>query len=113
MEEFGQIFRVPDSWQAEAVAHLRAGRDVVLHAPTGTGKTFVFELFFSQCGGPATYTVPTRALANDKYAQWLSEGWRVGISTATGSKIRTPLCWWPPLKRSASAYSPAPPAGFS
>lgn len=88
MEEFGQIFRVPDSWQAEAVAHLRAGRDVVLHAPTGTGKTFVFELFISQCGGPATYTVPTRALANDKYAQWLSEGWRVGIST--GDRLENP-----------------------
>ena len=88
MEEFGQTFRVPDSWQAEAVAHLKAGRDVVLHAPTGTGKTFVFELFFSQCGGLATYTVPTRALANDKYAQWLSEGWRVGIST--GDRLENP-----------------------
>ena len=88
MEGFGQTFRVPDPWQAEAVAHLRAGRDVVLHAPTGTGKTFVFELFFSRCGGLATYTVPTRALANDKYAQWLSEGWRVGIST--GDRLENP-----------------------
>ena len=60
----------------------------MLHAPTGTGKTFVFELFFSQCGGLATYTVPTRALANDKYAQWLSEGWRVGIST--GDRLENP-----------------------
>ena len=48
MEEFGTAFRIPDFWQAEAVAHMKAGRDVVLHAPTGTGKTFVFELFFSQ-----------------------------------------------------------------
>ena len=48
MAEFGQTFRVPDFWQAEAVAHLKAGRDVVLHAPTGTGKTFVFESYFAQ-----------------------------------------------------------------
>lgn len=113
MEEFGQIFRVPDSWQAEAVAHLRAGRDVVLHAPTGTGKTFVFELFFSQCGGPATYTVPTRALANDKYAQWLSEGWRVGIST--GDRLENPDAplLVATLETQRERILSAPPAGFS
>lgn len=88
MEEFGTAFRIPDFWQAEAVAHMKAGRDVVLHAPTGTGKTFVFELFFSQYGGRATYTVPTRALANDKYAQWKSKNWRVGIST--GDRLENP-----------------------
>ena len=88
MAEFGQTFRVPDFWQAEAVAHLKAGRDVVLHAPTGTGKTFVFESYFSQYGSRATFTVPTRALANDKYAQWSAEGWRVGIST--GDRLENP-----------------------
>ena len=88
MEEFGTAFRIPDFWQAEAVAHMKAGRDVVLHAPTGTGKTFVFEPFFSQYGGRATYTVPTRALANDKYAQWKSKNWRVGIST--GDRLENP-----------------------
>lgn len=88
MAEFGQTFRVPDFWQAEAVAHLKAGRDVVLHAPTGTGKTFVFESYFAQYGSRATFTVPTRALANDKYAQWSAEGWRVGIST--GDRLENP-----------------------
>ena len=59
---------VPDLWQQEAVAGLRSGKDVVVQAPTGSGKTLLFELW-SNSGknrGQAIYTVPTRALANDK-----------------------------------------------
>jgi superfamily II DNA/RNA helicase len=74
---------LPDIWQQEAVTALRAGRDVVIHAPTGAGKTLVFELW-SNLGKPrgqAIYTVPTRALANDKLAEWRARGWDVGIAT--------------------------------
>ncbi len=74
---------VPDLWQQEAVAALRAGKDVVVHAPTGAGKTLVFELW-SNLGrnrGQAIYTVPTRALANDKLAEWRARKWNVGIAT--------------------------------
>ena len=46
MDGFGQSFRIPDFWQAEALKRLREGKDVVLHAPTGAGKTFAFEMFF-------------------------------------------------------------------
>ena len=60
---------------------MRAGRDVVLHAPTGSGKTYVFELLYGSLKGQAVYTVPTRALANDKYAEWRAAGWDVGICT--------------------------------
>ena len=82
MNGFGQSVRIPDFWQAEAIRRLRNGEDVVLHAPTGAGKTFVFEMFFEGgFKGRAVYTVPTRALANDKYSQWKSRGWRVGIAT--------------------------------
>ena len=35
---------VPDLWQQEAVGALQAGKDVVVHAPTGAGKTLIFEL---------------------------------------------------------------------
>ncbi|MFO1462081.1 MAG: DEAD/DEAH box helicase [Verrucomicrobiota bacterium] len=74
---------VPDLWQQEAVSALRAGGDVVIHAPTGAGKTLVFELWSNQGKprGQAIYTVPTRALANDKLAEWRARGWNVGIST--------------------------------
>lgn len=74
---------IPDMWQQQAVAALREGKDVVVHAPTGAGKTLIFELWSNQGKnrGQAIYTVPTRALANDKLAEWRSRGWDVGIAT--------------------------------
>ncbi|MBI4658955.1 MAG: DEAD/DEAH box helicase [Verrucomicrobia bacterium] len=74
---------VPDLWQQQAVAALRQGKDVIVQAPTGSGKTLIFELWSNhgKNRGQAIYTVPTRALANDKLAEWRSRGWDVGIST--------------------------------
>src|ERR1700752_1257820 len=74
---------VPDLWQQEAVAALRRGQDVVVQAPTGSGKTLIFELWSNggKNRGQAIYTVPTRALANDKLAEWGARGWDVGIAT--------------------------------
>lgn len=75
--------KVPDLWQQQAVSALRAGQDVVVQAPTGAGKTLIFELWSNQGKnrGQAIYTVPTRALANDKLAEWRARGWDVGIAT--------------------------------
>ena len=77
------LVTVPDLWQQQAVTALREGKDVVVHAPTGAGKTLVFELWSNQGKnrGQAIYTVPTRALANDKLAEWRGRGWDVGIAT--------------------------------
>jgi len=72
---------VPDLWQQEAVRALREGKDVVVQAPTGSGKTFIFELLYPSLKGQAIFTVPTRALANDKLAEWRARGWDVGIAT--------------------------------
>ena len=74
---------VPDLWQQQAVTALRAGKDVVVQAPTGSGKTLIFELWSNQGKnrGQAIYTVPTRALANDKLSEWRARGWNVGIAT--------------------------------
>ncbi|MBA2623272.1 MAG: DEAD/DEAH box helicase [Chthoniobacterales bacterium] len=72
---------VPDHWQQEAVRALREGRDVVVQAPTGSGKTYIFELLYPTLKGQAIFTVPTRALANDKLAEWRARGWDVGIAT--------------------------------
>ena len=75
-------FIIPDLWQQEAVRHLVDGKDVVLHAPTGAGKTYIFELLVEQgLRKRAIYTVPTRALANDKLMEWRARGWDVGICT--------------------------------
>ena len=75
--------KVPDLWQQQAVAAMREGQDVVVQAPTGAGKTLIFELWSKQGKnrGQAVYTVPTRALANDKLAEWRARGWDVGIAT--------------------------------
>ena len=74
---------LPDRWQAEALSGLRAARDVVVDAPTGAGKTYIFERWAEQgnFSKRALFTVPTRALANDKFAEWRGRGWRVGIMT--------------------------------
>ena len=75
---------IPDLWQQDAVNALRQGKDVVVHAPTGAGKTLIFELWSNQGKlkkSQAIYTVPTRALANDKLAEWRSRDWNVGIAT--------------------------------
>ena len=72
---------VPDLWQQQAVRALQAGQDVVVQAPTGSGKTYIFELLYPSLKGQAIFTVPTRALANDKLAEWRARGWDVGIAT--------------------------------
>jgi superfamily II DNA/RNA helicase len=75
--------KLPDPWQHQAVNLLRTGTDVVVSAPTGAGKTYIFELLHQgrHLQGQAIYTVPTRALANDKYAEWKEAKWNVGIAT--------------------------------
>jgi superfamily II DNA/RNA helicase len=75
--------QLPDLWQQEAVRGIKAGRDVIVDAPTGAGKTWIFELLVESghFKGQVVYTVPTRALANDKRLEWLRKGWQVGIVT--------------------------------
>tara|TARA_R110002096_G_scaffold386921_1_gene581077 strand:- start:11296 stop:13806 length:2511 start_codon:yes stop_codon:yes gene_type:complete len=83
LEALSIQLELPDLWQQEAVRCLRAGKSVVIDAPTGAGKTFVFELLVKSGAlkGQAIYTVPTRALANDKWREWKQAGWDVGIAT--------------------------------
>lgn len=82
MDDLSTVLTVPDIWQQRAVNLLRAGYDVIVDAPTSAGKTRVFELFVEEnFSGQAVFTVPTRALANDKLLEWRARGWNVGIQT--------------------------------
>jgi superfamily II DNA/RNA helicase len=78
-----QKLMLPDRWQALALGALREGKDVIVDAPTGAGKTYVFERWAEQASFArrALFTVPTRALANDKFAEWRTRDWNVGIMT--------------------------------
>ena len=81
IEGFWAGLVIPDLWQQEAVRALQQGKDVVVQAPTGSGKTYIFELLYPNLKTQAVFTVPTRALANDKLSEWRARGWDVGIST--------------------------------
>jgi len=76
---------LPDLWQQNAARMLASGKDVIIDAPTGAGKTRVFELFVEATPGARrgqmVFTVPTRALANDKFREWQTRGWSVGLAT--------------------------------
>jgi ATP-dependent helicase YprA (DUF1998 family) len=87
---FGAGLVIPDLWQQEAVRALQQGKDVVVQAPTGSGKTYrdsnlgarppaqgrprpavmlalanaILELLYPDLKTQAVFTVPTRALAN-------------------------------------------------
>lgn len=59
-----------DDFQMRACEALDAGRDVLVAAPTGSGKTVVGEYAIHlarQTGRKAFYTTPIKALSNQKY----------------------------------------------
>jgi len=63
---------VPDSWQVEAVSQL-ATTDVIVSAPTGSGKTYVaIEAMKEAMANDSTviYTSPLKALSNTKYMEF-------------------------------------------
>ena len=60
----------PDRFQIEAFDSLDAGRNVVVAAPTGSGKTVVAEYGIAADrvdGSRSFYTAPIKALSNQKY----------------------------------------------
>ena len=44
------------------------GTSVVVQAPTGSGKTYIFELLYPNLKTQAVFAVPTRALVLDKHS---------------------------------------------
>ncbi len=82
VKSFDISLTIPDLWQQKALQALTSGQDVVVNAPTGAGKTFIFEQLVERgLKRQAVYTVPTRALANDKYFEWRRRKWDIGIVT--------------------------------
>ena len=69
-ELLGALPFAPDRFQVEAFDALDAGRNVVVAAPTGSGKTVVAEYGIAADrvdGRRSFYTAPIKALSNQKY----------------------------------------------
>src|SRR3954466_829827 len=68
-DRFGHSFK-RDRFQDEAIAALDRGENVLVAAPTGSGKTVVAEHAVSlalDAGSRCFYTAPIKALSNQKY----------------------------------------------
>lgn len=85
--DLDRIFPFPlDAFQRDAIASIDAGRNVVVCAPTGAGKTAVAEyavqLALSQ-GLRCFYTTPLKALSNQKFFDFRASlgAHRVGLLT--------------------------------
>ena len=64
---------VLDKYQQEAIDLFREGKNVIVTAPTGTGKTLIAEHAINdilKSGKKVIYTTPLKALCNDKYKQF-------------------------------------------
>ncbi len=72
------------AFQVEAVEAIRAGKNVLLSAPTGAGKTLVAEYAIEDAvrkGRRAIYTSPIKALSNQKFRDFRADGVPVGLMT--------------------------------
>jgi superfamily II RNA helicase len=73
-----------NEFQVRAAAAIEAGKNVLLAAPTGSGKTLVAEYAIAQAiakGRRAIYTSPVKALSNQKFRDFKEAGMDVGLMT--------------------------------
>ena len=87
-EEFEHLFRYENlrNIQKQALEMLLTERNLVVSAPTASGKTWIAELFalygIFSTNGKVVYTAPLKALANEKYKEFKEfKNVKVGIST--------------------------------
>jgi superfamily II RNA helicase len=84
-----------NTFQVQAVEAIEAGRNVLLSAPTGAGKTLVAEYAIDAAvrrGRRVFYTAPIKALSNQKFRDFQAQGLDVGLMTgdltlAAGAQI--------------------------
>jgi len=78
-----------DDFQREAIEHLIAGRDVLVAAPTGAGKTVVGEFACAHAldgSGTTFYTTPIKALSNQKYRDLCARHGEERVGLLTGDR---------------------------
>ena len=80
--------RTPDRFQIEAFDALDEGLNVLVSAPTGSGKTAVADYAIASAlaaGRRAIYTAPIKALSNQKFVEFGERFGRVGLLTGDNS----------------------------
>jgi ATP-dependent RNA helicase HelY len=78
-----------DDFQRTAIEHLLAGRDVLVAAPTGAGKTVVGEFACAHAldgDGATFYTTPIKALSNQKYRDLCARHGEHNVGLLTGDR---------------------------
>lgn len=76
-----------DRYQRTAVDSLKEGHDVIVSAPTGTGKTLIAEeiiLYNLRHGKQTFYTAPLKALVDDKFDEFKKEFGKDKVARLTG-----------------------------
>lgn len=87
----GRLGLEPWRHQAEALAHLAEGRDVVLATPTASGKSLAYQLPILRIlgdGGTALGLFPTKALAEDQLEALRARADAAGIDGTRSSVVR-------------------------
>ncbi len=84
---------VPSPFQLEALEHLFRGEDVIVVAPTGSGKTWIalraIESYLEE-GKSTWYTTPLKALSNQKYDQFREIFGEENVGLLTGERRENP-----------------------
>jgi len=82
-----------DPFQKEAISALGAGENVLVCAPTGTGKTLVADWMVQttlEAGGEVIYTAPIKALSNQKYRDYCALLGEDKVGLVTGDLVIRP-----------------------
>jgi superfamily II RNA helicase len=79
-----------DPFQEQAITALEEGRNVLVSAPTGTGKTIIADWIVEhalQTGKQVIYTAPVKALSNQKFRDYVALHGEERVGLVTGDMV--------------------------